>query len=74
MSCDDGRCHKFAMLINLVFLIKEVFYFWQKLALMVWLNLLKVLNFSELEESLLVLRNTSSVFVMFHGTVPEKQI
>jgi hypothetical protein len=40
---------------------------------MAWLNLLKVLNFSELEESLLVLRNTSSVFVMFHGTVPEKQ-
>ncbi len=22
MNCDDGRCHKFAMLINLVFLIK----------------------------------------------------
>ncbi len=73
MNCDDGCCHKFAMLINLVFLIK-VFFFGQKLALMAWLNLLKVLNFPELEESLLVLRNTSSVFVMFHGTVPEKQI
>ncbi len=73
MNCDDGRCDKFAMLINLVFLIK-VFFFGQNLALMAWLNLLKVLNFSELEESLLVLRNTSSVFVMFHGTVPEKQI
>jgi hypothetical protein len=41
---------------------------------MAWLNLLKVLNFSELEECLLVLRSTSSVFVMFHGTMPEKQI
>lgn len=74
MNCDDGRCHKFAMLINLVFLIKVFFFGGQKLALMAWLNLLKVLNFSELEESLLVLRDTSSVFVMFHGTVPEKQI
>ncbi len=73
MNCDDGHCDKFAMLINLVFLIK-VFFFWQNLGLMAWLKFLKVLNFSELEESLLVLRNTSSVFVMFHGTVPEKQI
>jgi hypothetical protein len=69
-----GVANKFAMLMNLVFLIKVLFFLGQKLALMAWLNLLKVLNFSELEESLLVLRNTSAVFVMFHGTVPEKQI
>jgi hypothetical protein len=73
VNCDDGCCHKFAILIKLVFLIK-VFFWGQKLALLAWLNLLKVLNFSELEESLLVLGNTSSVFVMFHGTMPEKQI
>jgi len=31
VNCDDGRCHKFAMLINLVFLIK-VFFFWAKVS------------------------------------------
>lgn len=25
MNCDDGCCHKFAMLINLVFLMKVFF-------------------------------------------------
>ncbi len=41
MNCDDGRCHKFAMLINLVFLIKVFLFGREKLALMAWLNLLK---------------------------------
>jgi hypothetical protein len=41
VNCDDGRCHKFAMLINLVFLIKVFLFGREKLALMAWLNLLK---------------------------------